>query len=146
MRKARVKAQKLHKLTREGFFVAGLALYLGEGSKTTSVVEFTNGNPLLILFMLRWFKRFYRISKKDVRFSLLLNEQFKPLEQQIRKSWIGTLGISIQQFTKTRFSKVKRKKIYQELSTYLGTINFRVRRSSRILYELQAYMDRMIRL
>jgi hypothetical protein len=48
-------------LSRRDKFIAGIALYFGEGDKTDKSVGFTNGNPHAIVFMIFWLREYCKV-------------------------------------------------------------------------------------
>ncbi|MBI2464634.1 hypothetical protein HYV64_00685 [Candidatus Shapirobacteria bacterium] len=98
-------------------FIFGISLYLGEGSKTGSGVEFTNSDPSTVLFMYRWFKDFCEIPSKDIRASLWIHDNLD--ESKAKTYWSELLGINLDQFDKSYIAKNKlnslkvRKNIHQ---------------------------------
>ena len=143
---AQKEAIELRKLTKNEFFIAGLALYLAEGSKKMGRVQFVNCDPMVIRFMLKWFSKFYNITQSDIRCTVLINHVHKQRGNKIYKFWQEYLKIKPEQFTKIRYITTKQKKIYPNHDNYFGTFSFRVNKSSRLLYRLNAFSDRMLRI
>ena len=52
----------------------GLALYAGEGSKTTGEVRFANRDPRMIVIFIRWLRHFFQIDESRLRVRLYLRE------------------------------------------------------------------------
>jgi predicted transcriptional regulator len=144
IKQAEGQARTLKCLDDQEFFIAGLALYLAEGSKTSRVVQFTNSDPRIINFMLRWFKKFYQVTGKDIRCSILINIMQKVREETIKQFWQNRLKISSTSFTKTRYIRSKQRKVYANHNEYLGTFNFRVRKSTKLLYLINALANRLL--
>src|SRR5919106_1876891 len=48
--------ERIGRLSEEAFFVAGVALYAGEGSKTDGEVRFTNSDPNMVRFFCAWIR------------------------------------------------------------------------------------------
>lgn len=46
--------QDFGKLSKRDFFIAGVALYVGEGSKTQNLVRLVNADSKVIVFFIRW--------------------------------------------------------------------------------------------
>lgn len=67
-------ARRLGVLSETAFLAAGAALYAGEGSKTDGQVLFANTNPDLVVFFLRWFRRFFEVDESRLRVRLYLHE------------------------------------------------------------------------
>jgi hypothetical protein len=141
-----VEARSLGKLSKNELFVSGLALYLAEGTKGYSTVQFTNKDPLVIKFMLRWFKEIYSIDVNDMKCSLIINSSHTHRDYEIRKFWSNCLGINKDRFTKTRFVLAKHKKIFDNPNEYRGTFNFRILKSSRLLYKINAYCSQLLKI
>lgn len=139
-----IEAGKLKKLNRDQFFIAGLALYLAEGSKKMGRVQFTNSDPRVINFMLNWFKKFFSVTKNNIKCSILINQIHKERDGKIKTFWRRYLGIKPDKFNSIRYIKTKQKKIYANHDKYFGTFSFRVNKSSRLLYGLNAFIDRML--
>src|SRR5713226_9336913 len=51
-------------LNDEPFFVAGVALYAGEGSKTDGEVRFANSDPEMVRFFCAWFRHFFDVDEQ----------------------------------------------------------------------------------
>ncbi len=138
------EAERLKILSRNEYFIAGLALYLAEGSKKMSRVQFTNSDPRIINLMLNWFNKFYNITKDNIKCSVLINEIHRSRDSKIKKFWSKYLGIAPEKFTNIRYIKSKQKKIYSNHENYFGTFSFRVNKSTNLMYKLNALMDRMM--
>jgi len=112
-------------------FIAGIAFYQGEGSKTNHAVEFTNSDPDTINFMVRWFEKFCEINRKDLKCSLWLHDNLD--ESVAKKYWTKLLKISETQFGKTYFAKNKidSRKIRKNIHLY-GIIKIRYYDSSKL--------------
>ena len=102
------------KLSDENFFVAGLTLYLAEGSKTDhGKIVFTNTDPRTVKLFLRWMVKFLKISKSDIKAELHLYENMDIDEE--KKFWENQLGFSTTQFYKTQIRKFQKSSfLYKE--------------------------------
>lgn len=70
---ARAEALKeLGKITGRDLFMLGLGIYIGEGAKSTAMVQIANSNPLVILLMVRWLTEVLGLSKKNLRLCMHL--------------------------------------------------------------------------
>lgn len=97
--------EQIGKMSNRDKFIAGIALYQGEGSKTNNAVEFTNSNPETIKFMINWLIDFCMIDKSELKFSLWLHDNLN--ESTAIKFWCQFLEIKTSQFGKTYFAKNK---------------------------------------
>lgn len=149
------KMEKIKNFKREGslifsnlsereFFVSGVALYLAEGSKGYNKVAFTNSNPKLILFMMRWFSKFFNVSGDRFIVSILVNKIHRDREDEIKNFWSGYLGIPLSQFRKTFFVTSKQQKIYSNHNNHFGTLNLRILKSTDILYKIAGLSDGLL--
>jgi hypothetical protein len=67
-------ATRIGTLSKEPFFVAGVALYAGEGSKTDGEVRFANSDPKMIRFFCVWFRRFFHVDEQRLRGRIYLHQ------------------------------------------------------------------------
>ena len=106
-------------------FVAGIALYLGDGVKSDREVGFSNSNPRIIRFMMRWFREFCQIPKEKFRGAIWIHENLDELKA--RKYWSKITQIPLSQFQKSYIAKNKTKsrKIRKQLHKY-GVFAIRV--------------------
>ncbi len=141
---AKNEAKKLDKLKKSEFFIAGLALYLAEGSKKMGRVQFTNSDPRVINFMIKWFNYFYDVTRENIKCSILINRIHRKRDSKIKQFWQKYLRIKPEKFNDVRYIKTKQKKVYANHDNYFGTFSFRVNKSSRLLYRLNAFTDRLI--
>jgi hypothetical protein len=65
---------RIGNLSDESFFVAGVALYAGEGSKTDGQVRFANSDPAMIRFFCAWLRRFFCVDESRLRGRIYLHQ------------------------------------------------------------------------
>ncbi len=138
------EAGRLSRLTEKEFFVAGLALYLAEGTKTYGTVQFTNSNIKIIKFMIDWFHTFYNISNTEIKFSIHINIIHRNREKDVVSFWKKHLRVKTEDFTSIRYAKTKSAKKYENHNVHYGTIDFRIKKSTNLLYKLNALNDRLL--
>src|SRR3989344_6170938 len=95
--------EKFKDFSREEFFTAGVALYLGEGSKRDRRIEFVNTDPQMIKFMIRWFVELFGVKKEDFVFSVVVNTLHRKRATVIKKFWRDYLDVGHEQFRKMIF-------------------------------------------
>jgi hypothetical protein len=66
--------ERIGALNDEALFVAGVALYAGEGSKTDGEVRFSNSDPAMVRLFCAWFRRFFDVDEKRLRGRLYLHQ------------------------------------------------------------------------
>ncbi|MBL7150642.1 hypothetical protein ISS86_01785 [Candidatus Microgenomates bacterium] len=99
-------------------FIAGVGLYLGDGLKGDKGVGFSNSNPKIIKFMMRWLREFCQIPEEKLSGSIWIHENLNELKA--RKFWSKLTGIPLRQFRKSYIAKNKTKsrKIRKNLHQY----------------------------
>jgi hypothetical protein len=85
-------------LSEREFFVLGLALYAGEGSKTQHSLCFANSDPRMIDVYVTWLRHFFEVDESKLRIKLYLHEGLD-LDAAVAY-WSGLTGIPPSQFTK----------------------------------------------
>jgi transcriptional regulator with XRE-family HTH domain len=70
----REAADWLGSLSERDLFMAGIALYAGEGFKTGGAVGLANTDPRLVALFLRWLRRFFDIDESRLRVRLYLHQ------------------------------------------------------------------------
>lgn len=112
--------KKFSKFSKNVFFVAGLMLYLGEGSKKDYyVIALTNTDPDIINFFVVWLNDFLDIQKEDIKISLHLYENMD-IEKE-NEFWRKKLGLKKSQFYKPWISKLKKASFSYKESFRHGT-------------------------
>ncbi len=135
--------EMLGEMSKRDLFVAGVALYWGEGSKGEKL-QITNSDPRIIQFFILWVREIFEIPKSDLIFYITINEMHKKRGEEIEKYWQDFLEVKPEQFTKTVFLKSKSKKCYSNFESYYGTLRVTVRRSSKIRRIVQGAMEKII--
>jgi len=107
----------------------GVALYWVEGAKKNAdragtLVDFSNSDPAMVRFFVRWLKRYCNLSENQIQLRLHLHESHKSREKAIKAIWANHTDLPIQSFTKTLYKthnpKTKRHKIGLE---YIGLVS-----------------------
>lgn len=137
-------AKDLSLLSKKEYFIAGLALYLGEGAKKTRIIDFTNSDPKIIKFMMRWFVTFFGVRKKDFVCSVLINKIHKYRDIKVKNFWSAYLKIPFTQLRKTIFVKSRQKKIYENHDSYFGTLRLRILKSTDLSYKMLGLLKAML--
>lgn len=128
-------------LTPRELFIAGIALYWAEGFKKDSLMGFSNSDPEMVRFMIRWLREACGIGQERLRFRLALNESYKNKASSIQLYWQTFLGVGGRQFQKTFFQKVKWQKKYDNPDTYHGVLRIRVSRSIDLLRKMHGQIE-----
>jgi len=92
-------------LNRRDQFIAGIALYAADGSKRDGECNFANSNPLMIKFMMQWFRRFLNLPEEKFRGAIWIHDNLD--EKKARNYWSNLTGIPLGQFRKSYIAKNK---------------------------------------
>jgi len=123
------------------FFVAGIALYWAEGSKKTRKLELCNSDPKMIVFMINWFRRYFKLDISRFSARVGINEIHKRREEIVKKYWSQITGIPIAQFRKTSYKKVKPHKVYMNYDKYFGTLDLVVLKPGELYYKMLGLIE-----
>lgn len=86
--------------TMSSFLIAGLMLYWAEGDKTQERVGFTNSDPLMIKFMMRWFREICGVP--EIKFRVALSVMILHNKSESEKFWSEVTKVPLAQFNKVR--------------------------------------------
>ena len=111
-------------LSNDTFRLLGAALYWAEGNKT-GTMGFTNSDPHLILFFVRWMNKVFEIPAKNLKGRLNIYSQQNDLE--LKKFWSDLTGIPVAHFGKS-FVKPANKG-FKKNNLYYGTMRVEVPKS-----------------
>jgi hypothetical protein len=115
-----VQKETLVDMSSQTMFVAGLMLYAAEGEKKSrSDISFTNTDPALVLFFLRWVLRFLSLPKEKFRIQLHLYENMNIKQEEL--FWITKLDLSKKQLWKTQVKPLRPKSFSYRDSIRHGT-------------------------
>ncbi len=134
---------EIGKLSRRDFFIAGIALYWGEGSKKDEKFSIVNSDPALIFFMFRWFQELFKIPKTDFMPRIFINSIHAYRIDQVLKFWSSLLELPIEQFKKPTFLYIKSKKVYTNHKDYYGVLALRVKSPSLHRYRMLGLIGAM---
>jgi hypothetical protein len=94
---AQASLEAIH-LQDDPFWAMGVALYWGEGSKTSRRLEMAHSEPSALRLFIRWARRFH---DPKANFAASLNLHFDNDESEARHFWSTELDIALGDFTKT---------------------------------------------
>jgi hypothetical protein len=147
---ARLREESLVGRGREGvgvlsdkeLFVAGIALYWGEGFKNAHErrLGFCNSDPDMLRFYVYWLEKCLGCSKRDIVARLTLNIVAKEKTREIEKYWSDKIGIPLSQFTKPFYQDSLWKKKFDG-SNYYGVLRIHVKDSLGKLLEMRGWIE-----
>jgi len=131
------------KCTKRDLFMVGLGLYWGEGyKKGNQELGFTNSDPQMISFYIRWLKTIYGIGNDELILRVSINTIHTKRVKEVEKYWSKLTSIPISQFTKPSLIRSKSEKMYRDQKHHFGTLRIKVRRGTdlrrRILGSISA--------
>lgn len=114
--------KKILPLSKRDIFIAGLFLYLGEGTKTMDTrTSLSNTNPSAINFFITWLTKSLKVSLRKIKIYLHLYSDMS-VNREIG-FWSKALSIPKSQFTKPHIKKSKMEKINYRKGFNHGTCN-----------------------
>ncbi|MBU3964167.1 hypothetical protein KJ562_00305 [Patescibacteria group bacterium] len=114
---------EIHILTPYELKIAGAALYWGEGNKSHGLA-FSNSDPELVKFMMKWFQETCEVPNKKIRAYLYLHTGQN--EKKMQKYWSRVTNIPLNQFNKTILKKEGSASRKYSQDKYKGTIKIQV--------------------
>lgn len=111
-------ARDIGALSKRDKFIAGIAYYSAEGTKTDKGCAFSNSDPSVIKFMVNWFIEFGRLPQDKLHGAIWIHDNQH--EQVAINYWSNLTGISKNNFYKSYIVKNKKdsKKIRKKLHNY----------------------------
>lgn len=100
-------------LSKRDFFIAGTALYAAEGDKRDGGVAFSNSDPKMVEFMMRWFRTFCQPSEDKFRALLYIHENLN--EDKARRYWSKLTKIPLKQFYKSYIPKNRKNRLHKNI-------------------------------
>jgi len=116
--------QDINKITKRDLFMAGVGIYIGEGTKTNGIVRIINADPKIIKFMVKWFKEVCGLPKENFRIRVHLYPD-NNIEECV-KFWSNNSGIPVAQFYKTQVDLRQNKKTFKKGKLPHGTAHLSV--------------------
>jgi len=118
-------------LSKRDVLMIGLGLYWGEGYKKGSAeLGFTNSDPKIIRFFVRWIYESFGIKKDRLILRVTVNQTHTRREKEIISFWGKIVEVPALQFTKTSFVKTKQKRFYTNHAIHYGTLRVKIRKGS----------------
>ena len=122
-------------ISSETYRFFGAALYWAEGTKGKGF-EITNSDPILIAFIVKWFKDMFSVRPEGLGARLNIYPQQNDLE--IKKFWSDLTGIPLKNFGKSFIKPLN--KNYKKNNLYYGTIKVRVKKGTNMKHRLYGWV------
>jgi hypothetical protein len=138
--KAITKAAKVEigSLSNRELWLMGTMLYWAEGSKEKdwnpgSGVRFTNMDPAMICFFLKWLKEICNIGPEELIFQIYIHDTHRNRIGEIIKFWSQKINLPSEFFTNIYFKRSNIKTVRKNIDvTYFGVIRITVRSSASL--------------
>jgi len=131
-------------ITKREFFLAGLLLYWGEGTKSrTDCLSMSNSDPSVIRFFIYWLNKNLSVHKKKMKIYLHLYSNMDIKKESL--FWSEKLDIPLHQFGKPYIKKSSSLRINHKGGFGHGTCNLTIgnaRLSEKIFMSLKVISDR----
>ena len=101
--------EEVGNLSSRDKFIAGVAMYFAEGTKSSSNVSFSNSDPRSISFMADWFRRICKVPEEKFRCYLYIHDDLD--ERRAKKYWSDLINIPLEQFRKSYIVKNNTKRL-----------------------------------
>ncbi len=131
----------IQKIKKRELLIAGLALYWGEGSKTDSRVRFSNSDPVIVKFIMKWFREVLKVSEDRFMMRITINRVHQKRLNDVNAYWSRRTDIPIEQFRKTILIKAKNEKIYENHFQHYGTLCVGIAKSSDLFYQIMGWLE-----
>ena len=134
-------------ISNRELWLIGAALYWGEGSKEKNSspgcgVRFSNSDPAMIKFFLRWLMEIIKVPKENIYFEIYIHDNYRNRLEEIARYWSEITDFPANSFERTYFKKNKistnRKNIGKK---YHGLVRIMVRRSSNLNRKIQGWIE-----
>lgn len=95
--------QEIGTLSDRNRLIAGIALYFGEGNKSGTSIGFTNSDPRALIFMIEWFRKFFKVPENKFTCSIYIHDNLN--EQTAKEYWSKLVRVPLKNFRKSYIVK-----------------------------------------
>lgn len=137
----------INKVSKRELWFMGIMLYWAEGSKEKedhpgSGIRFSNSDPLMIRFFLKWLTEICGINKEEIKFEIYIHENSKNNIERVIDFWSKQTGFNKYWFRHIYYKKnnlrTNRKNIDEE---YYGLIRVVVKKSSYLNRKINGWVS-----
>ncbi len=133
-------------LTRRERFLIGIALYWAEGyRKGNQEFGFTNSDPQMVRFLIRWLTYSCGINKKRVYARICINVSYQNRIKEISRFWRRITKLDQSQFSNPTFIHVANRKKYLDKSGYYGLLRIKVKRSTNFRRKIMGWIAGIVK-
>lgn len=92
-------------------------LYWGEGSKSRNDVQLSNSDPAMVVFFLRFLRRYFAVPDVAVRIKCNLHAEDSRHVREIEDYWLDQLALTRESLTKSTVNSVSRSSLHKRRNT-----------------------------
>jgi len=135
--------KEIGNLNKRDIFIAGVAMYWSEGYTYPGgdQVGFTNSDPKMILFMLKWLREICKIPIEKLAFQIKINKLHKNRIRDVENYWSELMNVPLSQFNKTILIKSNVKKIYPNFNIHYGTLRIVVHQGTKLRRKIHGWIE-----
>ena len=133
--------KEVGELSLRDIFIAGIALYWGEGFKKDHQVGLATSDKDMAKFFIMWLYKCFNVTTNELLIRVTVNATYKNRIQAIEQFWSKELGIDQHLFSKSFYQNAAWKKIYENEDEYHGVVRIRVRKSMDFLRKVKGYLS-----
>lgn len=144
-------SMELGEISKREFGLIGITLYWAEGAKEKdyapgSGISFTNTDPRMIRFFLKWLKTAAFVEEKDITLSIYIHDTKKNDLPLIVEFWSQCTGFPKESLSRIYFKKSKSHTNRRNIGRlYFGTLNIKVKASSRLNRKISGWIQEICR-
>jgi len=139
--------KEIGNLNKRDLFIAGIAMYWSEGYTYSGgdQVGFTNSDPKMILFMLKWLREICKIPVEQLSLQVKINKIHKNRIRDVENYWSKLTKVPLSQFNKTILIKSNIKKIYPNSNIHYGTLRIVVHQGTKLRRKIHGWIEGLAR-
>lgn len=135
------------RVDNKNLFLMGLMLYWAEGSKqkeniVSQGVIFSNSDPLMIVFFLKWVKKILEIKADKIVCEIYIHRNKMNEIGDVKKFWSKATGYSVEKFDKIYYKRhnvdTNRKKVG---NNYFGLLRIRIKSSTDLNRKIAGWIN-----
>lgn len=146
----RLAAQDITQITKHELWLSGLLLYwscspMRNINEYREGVRFSNSNPDLVKFFLKWLIDIGGIEREDIVFDLFVSETDRRRENFIISSWVRITDFPMKFFSHVYYLKSKSGIKRPARFSGLGLLQIRVKKSSLLQRQIDGWINAIIK-
>lgn len=146
----RLAAQDIKEITKRELWLSGLLLYwscspMRSINEYRKGVRFTNSNPDLVKFFLKWLIEVGNIDRNDIIFDLFVSEADRRRESFILSNWVRITDFPLKFFPHIYYLKNKTSIKKSSRFLGLGLLQIRVKKSSLLQRQIDGWINGIIK-